>query len=91
LQHAGLPPVGDACYGGQLLMLSKIKRNYRPRRDGTEQPLIDRTALHYSKLNFTHPMTCEPVGIESPLPKDMQVALKYLRKYAPGRDGSHDS
>jgi len=91
LQHAGLAPVGDACYGGQLLMLSKIKRNYRPRRDGTEQPLIDRTALHYSKLNFTHPMTCEPVGIESPLPKDMQVALKYLRKYAPARDGSHDS
>jgi len=36
-------------------------------------------------------MTCEPVGIESPLPKDMQVALKYLRKYAPARDGSHDS
>ena len=91
LQHAGLPPVGDAYYGGQLLMLSKIKRNYRPRRDGTEQPLIDRTALHYSKLSFTHPMTDEPVEIESPLAKDMQVALKYLRKYAPAQTQPKDT
>lgn len=85
LQFVGLPPVGDAYYGGKLLMLSKIKRNYRPRRDGTEQPLLDRTALHYSKLSFTHPMTGEPVRIESPLAKDMQVAIKYLRKYVPAR------
>ena len=85
LQHVGLAPMGDSSYGGELLMLSKIKRNYRPRRDGTEQPLIDRTALHYSKLSFTHPMTDEPVEIESPLAKDMQVALKYLRKYAPSQ------
>ena len=91
LQHVGLPPVGDAYYGGQLLMLSKIKPNYRPRRDGTEQPLLDRTALHYSKLSFAHPMTGVPVEIESPLAKDMQVALKYLRKYAPVRTSPKDN
>ena len=91
LQHVGLAPVGDSSYGGELLMLSKIKRNYRPRRDGTEQPLIDRTALHYSKLSFTHPMTNEPVEIESPLAKDMQVALKYLRKYLPAQTQPKDT
>ena len=85
LQHAGMPLLGDSFYGGQLLMLSKIKRNYRPRRDGKEQPLLDRAALHYSSLSFTHPMKSEPVNIESPMAKDMQVALKYLRKYAPPR------
>jgi hypothetical protein len=72
-------------------MLSKIKPNYRPRRDGTEQPLLDRTALHYSKLSFAHPMTGVPVEIESPLAKDMQVALKYLRKYAPVRTSPKDN
>ena len=85
LQHAGIPLVGDAFYGGHLLLLSKIKRNYRPRRDGKEQPLLDRAALHYSSLSFTHLMKSEPVNIESPMAKDMQVALKYLRKYAPPR------
>ena len=86
LQHVRLPLVGDAYYGGELLLLSKIKPNYRPRRDGTEQPLLDRTALHYSRLSFTHPFTDGPVAIESPLAKDMQVAVKYLRKYCPARN-----
>jgi len=85
LQHAGMPLVGDAFYGGHLLLLSKIKRNYRPRRDGTEQALLDRAALHYSRLSFTHPIKTTQVNIEAPLARDMQVALKYLRKYAPPR------
>ena len=90
LQHANLPLVGDASYGGNLLLLSKIKRNYRPRRDGTEQPLLDRAALHYSSLSFKYPLTGETVAIESPLARDMQVALKYLRKHAPARDEPRD-
>ena len=84
LQHAGLPPVGDAYYGGSLLMLSRLKKNYRPRRDGTEKPLLDRAALHYAKLKFEHPFTGDAVEIECGLAKDMEVALKYLRKYATG-------
>ena len=83
LQFAGLPPVGDAYYGGSLLMLSRLKKNYRPRRDGSEKPLLDRAALHYSKLSFKHPFTGEPVEINCEMAKDMQVAIKYLRKYAP--------
>ena len=85
LQHARLPAVGDSYYGGKLLLLSKMKPNFRPRRDGTEQPLLDRAALHYSRLNFKHPFTGVQVSIESLLPKDMQVALKYLRKYSPAQ------
>jgi len=84
LQHAGLPPVGDAYYGGSLLMLSRLKKNYRPRRDGTEKPLLDRAALHYAKLSFAHPFTGDAVEIECRLAKDMEVAIKYLRKYATG-------
>ena len=84
INYAKLFPVGDANYGGRLLMLSRLKKNYRPRRDGTEKPLLDRTALHYHKLEFDHPFTGEKVNIKSELPKDMTVALKYLRKYAIG-------
>jgi len=79
-----LPPVGDAYYGGSLLMLSRLKKNYRPRRDGTEKPLLDRAALHYAKLSFAHPFTGDAVEIECRLAKDMEVAIKYLRKYATG-------
>ena len=82
LQHIGFPSVGDAYYGGSLLMLSRLKKNYRPRRDGTEKPLLDRAALHYAKLNFEHPYNGDAVEIECSLAKDMEVALKYLRKYA---------
>ena len=89
LKQSGLPierlsPVGDSSYGGKLLMLSRLKKNYRPRRDGREKPLLDRTSLHYKKLQFDHPFSKEKVTIESELPKDMCVALKYLRKYASG-------
>ena len=84
LQHIGLPSVGDAYYGGSLLMLSRLKKNFRPRRDGTEKPLLDRAALHYAKLNFEHPFNGDAVEIECGLAKDMEVALKYLRKYATG-------
>jgi hypothetical protein len=30
-----------------------------------------------------HPVTLEPVTIRSPLPREFEVALKYLRKFAP--------
>ena len=84
LKHVGLPPVGDAYYGGSLLMLSRLKKNYRPRRDGTEKPLLDRAALHYANLNFEHPFTGVAVVIECGLANDIEVALKYLRKYSTG-------
>ena len=84
LNYVRLSPVGDSSYGGKLLMLSRLKKNYRPRRDGREKPLLDRTSLHYKKLQFDHPFSKEKVTIESELPKDMCVALKYLRKYASG-------
>ncbi|MEC9081447.1 MAG: RluA family pseudouridine synthase [Verrucomicrobiota bacterium] len=85
LQYANIPIVGDACYGGQMLLLSRIKPHYRPRRDGTEKPLIDRTALHFNRLVFEHPITRGNVIIQSPMARDMEVAMKYLRKYCPYR------
>jgi 23S rRNA-/tRNA-specific pseudouridylate synthase len=82
LRHAGLSAVGDQLYGGRPLLLSRLKRDYRLKPNQVERPLIDRPALHAESLTLPHPVTNEPLAITSPLPKDLAVALKYLRKYA---------
>jgi 23S rRNA pseudouridine1911/1915/1917 synthase len=82
LRHAGLPAVGDQMYGGRPLLLSRLKRDYRLKPNQIERPLIDRPAIHAEALTLPHPITNEPVSLASPLPKDLTVTLKYLRKYA---------
>jgi 23S rRNA pseudouridine1911/1915/1917 synthase len=82
LQHRGFPILGDKLYGGPPLLLSKLKKNYRLKPGRTENPLIDRVALHAHELRVTHPVTGSEVVITSPLPHDMEVALKMLRRHA---------
>ena len=82
LAHVGLPIVSDPLYGGAPLLLSELKRDYRPSREGTEHPLIGRVALHAESLTVAHPVTKAATKIESPWPRDLEVALKYLRKFA---------
>jgi 23S rRNA-/tRNA-specific pseudouridylate synthase len=74
--------VGDALYHGAALNLSRLKRRYTVKAGETEKPLIARVALHAESLTVSHPVTGEPVTIESPWPKDFAVAVKYLRRYA---------
>lgn len=78
-----LPLVGDALYGGSPLLLSRLKPGYRFKKDREEIPLIGRTALHAERLEVAHPVTGQPVVIEAPWPKDLLVAVKYLRRFAP--------
>jgi 23S rRNA pseudouridine1911/1915/1917 synthase len=82
LRHAGLPIVGDEIYGGKKLWLSRLKRDYRLKPGREERPLISRVALHAESLALPHPVTGQTVTITAPWPKDIQVALKYLRQYA---------
>jgi RluA family pseudouridine synthase len=82
LRQAGLPIIGDALYGGSPLLLSRLKSGYRLKHDKVERPLIDRVALHAEQLSFAHPVGGAEVVIYSPLPKDISVAVKYLRRYA---------
>jgi RluA family pseudouridine synthase len=82
LRQAGLPIVGDELYGGAPLLLSRLKSGYRLKPKQTERPLLDRVALHAEQLSLTHPMTGETVTITAPWPKDLTVAVKYLRRYA---------
>jgi RluA family pseudouridine synthase len=83
LQSRGFPLVGDRLYGGQPLLLSRLKPHYKMKDDG-ERPLIGRPALHAWRLMLNHPVTGAELTIEAPVPKDMIVGLKYLRRYEAG-------
>lgn len=82
LSHAGLRVVGDEFYGGKPLWLSRLKPDYRLKQGKTERPLISRVALHAERLALPHPVTGEVLVITAPWPKDLKVAVKYLRQYA---------
>ena len=81
LRHFGLPVVGDVIYGGRPLRLSSLKSDYRLKEGKVEHPLISRAATHLERLTFPHPVTNEFLTISSPWPKDLKVAVKYLRQF----------
>jgi 23S rRNA pseudouridine1911/1915/1917 synthase len=80
--HAGLKIVGDELYGGKPLWLSRLKQDYRLKPGREERPLIFRVALHAEELQLPHPVTNEIVTIKSEWPKDLKVAMKYLRQFS---------
>ena len=82
LRRAGLSVVGDKAYGGKPLLLSRLKRDYHLKPRHTERPLIGRACLHADQLALTHPVTGERLTIEAARPKELRVAIKYLRMYA---------
>jgi len=69
-------------YGGRPLLLSRLKPEYRLKPSRTERPLLARTAIHAARLDLPHPVTGAAVSITAPWPKDLTVAVKYLRLYA---------
>jgi RluA family pseudouridine synthase len=84
LKHAGLPVVGDELYGGKKLWLSRLKRDYRLKPGREERPLLSRAALHAAEVELPHPVTKEILKITAPWPKDLKVAVKYLRQFSAG-------
>jgi len=84
LAEAGFPIFGDRVYGGLHLLLSSFKRSYHLKEEKLERPLISSLALHAWKLELPHPVGGQRIQIEAPWPRDFEVALKYLRRYALG-------
>ncbi len=83
LAALGAPVLNDALYGdpAERLFLSDLKRSYKGREE--ERPLIGRLALHASELGVTHPLTRAPLRLAAPLPREFEIALRNLRRYAP--------
>jgi RluA family pseudouridine synthase len=82
LGQVDLPIVADELYGGKKLWLSRLKSDYRLKPGREERPLISRVALHAEEITLPHPITGETLTVTAPMPKDLKVALKYLRLYA---------
>ena len=82
LGQVDLPLVADELYGGKKLWLSRLKSDYRLKPGREERPLLARVALHSESVTLPHPITGEMLTITAPLPKDLKVALKYLRLYS---------
>jgi RluA family pseudouridine synthase len=82
LRHVQLPVLGDSLYRGGKLFLSDIKRKYRAGKDKEERPLISTVALHAEELSLPHPITGDQITIHAPWPKDLEVAVKYLKMFA---------
>ena len=85
LKHCGLPIIGDTTYGGRELLLSSLKSGYRLKPGRVERPLLARVALHAEQLALVHPATGAAVRVTAPWPKDLAVAVKFLRLHAPLR------
>ncbi len=77
LASAGAPVLCDRQYGGRSQIASGELR-------GTvdeDAVLLDRQALHARRLSLLHPITGEPLVIESPLPSDLTRVVAELRTY----------
>jgi 23S rRNA pseudouridine1911/1915/1917 synthase len=78
LAHIGHPIVGDKMYGAS----EQAFMDYCD-RGMTEELLalfdgLPRHALHAARLTFPHPVTEQPITVESPLPADLRDYMKGL-------------
>ena len=82
MQSIGNPVVCDELYGdGNPFFLSSIKKKYRlSDKEEIERPLLNRLALHASKLRFIKTDETEVVAI-APLPKDISACINQLNKW----------
>ena len=83
LAHIGHPVLCDRIYGGGKTISQEELRGTVPFSLSDDKPdgtiLLQRQALHASRLSFTHPATGERLSIAAPLPQDMQSVLDMLR------------
>jgi len=67
MAHIGHPLVADHLYGDIRPLCAR------------EEFVLSRLALHAHRLELAHPITGEPLVIESPVPADLHAALEVLR------------
>lgn len=92
LREIGFPLAVDRVYGRRdALRLSEIKRGYRRKPGQIEPALIDRLTLHALQIEFPDPAVVSSaaddgsgkIRVESPIPRDLERALKQLAKVRP--------
>ena len=78
--------VFDELYGdGKPLLLSSLKSKFKlSKSELEERPLLNRLALHASKLSFTD-LSGEKITLEADLHKDLRASLQQLGKWKKGK------
>lgn len=84
LQSVGHPIAGDTDYGGEPLLLSKLKPGYKLRPGVVERPLTSRMFLHAEQVEFAD-LDGAPVIVHAPIPADLATALRQLAAHDPPR------
>lgn len=80
LRALGHPIVGDADYGGEPLLLSRLKPGYKLRRGVAERPLLQRPFLHAAAVRCECP-DGTAIAARAPLPADLQLVLDKLARF----------
>jgi 23S rRNA pseudouridine955/2504/2580 synthase/23S rRNA pseudouridine1911/1915/1917 synthase len=82
MKFKGHPIVCDPLYGdGKPIFISQLKSRYKlSQSEEEERPLLNRLALHSSRLSFKG-MKGEEYNLEAPLPKDLRASLQQLEKW----------
>lgn len=77
LASLGHPVFGDPTYGGRTRGLLRLPP---PNRVLAKQALdrFPRQALHAASLSFRHPISGEIIGVQAPLPDDMQETIRLV-------------
>lgn len=81
LSSVGSPILGDTKYGGKDVLLSDLKKTFKPNRKMEESPINKGFMLHARGIQFRIPGSEEAATFVAPLPKQFEVVLKILRKY----------
>lgn len=77
LSHVAHPILGDTVYGGRRL--KGISSNPKKRaKFGALLKVMQRQALHASKISFNHPIAGNRLDFMTALPEDMRLALEML-------------
>jgi 23S rRNA pseudouridine1911/1915/1917 synthase len=87
--HVGNPLLCDDTYGGARpafvsvlrgaeLRASELRDGEEPGGDPDEMAILDRVALHSTRLELVHPVTGEKYVAEAPLPEDLRSAVLAL-------------
>ncbi|MBX3423466.1 MAG: RluA family pseudouridine synthase [Pirellulaceae bacterium] len=84
MDYLGAPVLCDRLYAGHAKITRgeirrRLVRGLPPEPDDGEI-VLERQALHARRIQLTHPITEQPLCIESPLPLDLQGAYELLRQ-----------
>jgi 23S rRNA pseudouridine955/2504/2580 synthase/23S rRNA pseudouridine1911/1915/1917 synthase len=79
-KNAGFPVAVDKLYGNDMpIYLSHFKKKYKVGKFEEEQPILNRLALHASRVEFTD-MDGKVIKIESTIPKVFSTLMKQLKQ-----------